>query len=252
VKRASSAQGILRLLVLVAGATLSLAAKADPDPIEPVNRAIFSFNDGVDKYALKPAAQGYVAVVPLPARVAFSNFIDNFKDLPNAFNNLLQGKVSDAASDVGRILVNTTLGIGGAIDVASEMGLEKHNEDFGQTLGRWGMGPGPYLVLPLLGPSTLRDTAALPVDYYSGGRHLVIDDVPTRNIITGVDVLNKRAALLGADDALGEAALDKYGFVRNFYLQRRVSLIYDGQPPREKFDDEDAEPGAGSDQGEKQ
>lgn len=213
--------------------------EANNDPIEGYNRAMFKFNDGVDHYFLKPLAQGYQAGVPLPARVAFTNFIGNFNDVPNAMNNLLQGKVKEALSDIGRVLINTTLGIGGAIDVATEFGLDKHNEDFGQTLGVWGFGTGPYIVLPLLGPSSGRDTLALPIDWYSGPRNYVIPEVPTRNIVSGVDVVAKRASLLGADTTLEQASIDKYVFMRNFYFQRRLSQVYDGSPPRPKDDDMD-------------
>jgi len=209
------------------------------DPFEGYNRVMFGFNDGVDHYVFKPLAQGYDAGVPLPARVAFTNFIANFGDVPNAFNDLLQGKVAAALTDVGRILINSTLGIAGAIDVASEFGLAKHDEDFGQTLGVWGFGTGPYLVLPLLGPSTVRDTIGLPVDYYSDVRKYVFSEIPVRTSITGVDVVAKRASLLGADVALEQASLDKYTFVRNFYLQRRLSQVYDGNPPRPKDDGAD-------------
>jgi phospholipid-binding lipoprotein MlaA len=226
---------------LIALGLLAATARADErDPFEGFNRGVYSFNDKLDRYALKPAAQGYVAAVPLPARVAFSNFVGNFGDVPNAMNNLLQGKLSAAASDVGRILLNSTLGVFGFVDVASEIGLEKHNKDFGQTLGYWGLKSGPYLVLPLLGPSTLRDTAALPVDYLSSPRSYVIKSVPARNSISGVAVVDTRASLLGTDQTLDEAALDKYSFLRNFYLQRRQSLIYDGAPPPEKKDETDS------------
>jgi phospholipid-binding lipoprotein MlaA len=229
---------LCRIPLLVLG-LLAFSAHATDDPWEGFNRKVFAFNEGADRIVLKPLAQGYEAGVPLPARVAFTNFVGNFGDIGNAFNNLLQGKVGDALSDVGRILVNTTLGIAGTIDVASEMGLAKHNEDFGQTLGRWGVETGPYLVLPILGPSTLRDTAALPVDYYSNGRDWVIDSVAVRNSITGLNVVSIRAGLLGADTALQEAALDKYSFVRNFFLQRRLNQVFDGNPPRPKQDDAD-------------
>lgn len=215
------------------------------DPVEPMNRAFYRFNDGLDKVALKPAAKAYVAVVPYSGRVAFSNFANNFGDLPSAVNDLLQGKVAEALSDAGRFLINTTLGIGGAIDVASEMGLEKRNEDFGQTLGVWGLGSGPYLVLPFLGPSTVRDVSALPVDYALGARHLLIERVAVRNSIAVMTVVDRRASLLGAEDALDEAALDQYAFLRNFYLQRRQSQIYDGNPPRkaeERFDEDEPGP----------
>ncbi|WP_417068229.1 VacJ family lipoprotein [Niveibacterium terrae] len=234
-KKTSLAAGAIALVVLAAN------AKADErDPFESFNRSVYSFNDKLDRYALKPAAQGYVAAVPLPARVAFSNFVGNFGDVPNAMNNLLQGKFSAAASDVGRVLLNSTLGVLGFVDVASEVGLEKHNKDFGQTLGYWGLKSGPFLMLPLLGPSTVRDAAALPVDYLSSPRSYVIKSVPARNSISGVAVIDIRAGLLGTDQTFDEAALDKYSFLRNFYLQRRQSLIYDGAPPPEKKDDSDS------------
>ncbi|GAA5179196.1 hypothetical protein GCM10025771_20640 [Niveibacterium umoris] len=237
-------------LSLLLGAAALPAAAQTADPAEPFNRAMYSFNDGLDKIVLKPLAKGYVAIVPMPARVGFGNFINNFRDIPNALNNLFQGKVGQAASDVGRIAINSTFGILGVIDVASEMGLERHNEDFGQTLGWWGVPSGPYLVLPLFGPSTVRDTFALPVDYATAGRHLVIESVAVRNSLTGLEFVNDRANLLDAEKALDEAALDKYVFIRNFFLQRRQSLVYDGNPPRPKDEDDvwdetnDAAPGA--------
>jgi len=224
--------------VLIALAVLSGGVRADDrDPFEGFNRGVYKFNDAADRYLLKPAAQGYVAAVPLPARTAFSNFLGNFEDIPIALNNLLQGKVSAAASDIGRVLLNSTRGVLGFVDVASDIGLEKHNEDFGQTLGYWGMKPGPYLVLPLLGPSSLRDASALPVDYLFSVREYAFESIPVRNSVTGLDLVNTRANLLGADQTLEEAALDKYSFLRNFYLQRRQSLIYDGAPPREDLDE---------------
>lgn len=224
--------------IWLALAATSAAAQSAEDPAESFNRAIYGFNDGLDRVALKPLAQAYDFVAPLPVKVGFTNFINNFRDIPNAINNLLQGKLVNAVSDVGRIALNSSFGILGVIDVATEFGLERHNEDFGQTLGWWGVPSGPYLVLPFWGPSTVRDTAALPVDYAFAGRHLVIERVAIRNTLTGFELINDRAALLGAEKALDEAALDKYAFIRNFYLQRRQSLVYDGQPPRPK-DEED-------------
>lgn len=231
-------RALIYAMSLALGAMALPAAAQSADPAERFNRAMYAFNDGLDRAALKPLAQGYAAVVPLPARVGFGNFVNNFRDIPTALNNLLQGKFGQAASDVGRIALNSTFGILGVIDVASEFGLERHNEDFGQTLGWWGVPSGPYLVLPLFGPSTVRDAAALPVDYYSGGRHLVIDSVAVRNSITGLELVNDRANLLDTEKALDEAALDKYVFIRNFYLQRRQNLVYDGNPPRPKNDDD--------------
>lgn len=233
--------------MLIALAVWSGGVRADDrDPFEGFNRGVYKFNDTADRYLLKPVAQGYVAAVPLPARTAFSNFLGNFEDIPIALNNLLQGKLGAAASDIGRVLFNSTLGVLGFVDVASDIGLEKHNEDFGQTLGYWGMKPGPYLVLPLLGPSTLRDTSALPVDYLSSVRKYAFESIPVRNSVTGLDLVNTRANLLGADQTLEEAALDKYSFLRNFYLQRRQSLIYDGVAPREDLDEEGGDSSTGT------
>ena len=203
------------------------------DPLEPVNRAVFGFNEAVDQALLKPVAQGYRAVLPELVRVGVTNFFSNIEDVWIAANNLLQGKVENGLRDVMRVAINTVIGLGGLIDVASDAGLEKHNEDFGQTLGRWGFGSGPYLVLPILGPSTLRDgigllgfdTAADPV--------WNLDHVPTRNSLYTGRTINTRANALDASRLLEEAALDKYRFVRDAYLQRRRSLVYDGNPPRE-------------------
>lgn len=220
-------------------------AQAEPvsDPIEPVNRVVFGFNNRLDRYLMKPVAQGYVAAVPTSARVGVSNFFGNFGDVPTAFNNLLQGKVGAAASDVGRILVNSTVGILGFIDVASEVGLNKHKEDFGLTLGHWGVGAGPYMVLPLLGPSTLRDTVALPVDYAVGVQRAVTQEVAVRNAMTGLQLVSVRADLLGLDQTLEEAALgdDTYALVRSLYVQRRNNLVNGGAPPRHDDDLDDPE-----------
>lgn len=206
------------------------------DPIEGFNRTVFAFNEGLDKVALKPVAKGYDAVVPVPAKNGIANFFGNIADVFIGVNNLLQGKVSDAASDGGRVLVNSTIGILGLIDVASDFGLEKHEEDFGQTFGRWGAGPGAYVVVPFWGPRDVRDTAGLVLDVYAdpvGGMH----NVDARNTLLVTRVISDRAALLPAEKVIEEAALDKYSYIRDAYLQRRRSLIYDGRPPR---DDEDS------------
>lgn len=225
----------------LAAATLFLGACASngnpKDPIESYNRAIFSFNEGVDKVALKPLAKGYEAAVPLPGRTAIGNFFGNLGDVWIGVNNLLQGKAVNAASDIGRVLVNSTLGIGGLFDVASEMGLEKHDEDFGQTLGRWGVGSGPYIVWPILGPSTARDSVGLGVGFFADPLGY-FDNVPLRNSLYGTRVVHTRASLLPAERAIDEASLDKYAYVRDGFLQRRRALIHDGRPPR--LDDDDA------------
>jgi phospholipid-binding lipoprotein MlaA len=206
----------------------------DPrDPLESLNRGVLAFNDAVDENALRPAARLYRNVTPSGLRDGVRNFFNNLDDLYVGVNNLLQGKVEQAVGDLMRVAVNTTMGFFGAIDWASDMGLEKHNEDFGQTLGRWGAGDGVYLVLPLLGPSTLRDAAALPVDWEGDPvfRHTPVDE---RNALTVTRTVARRADLLGASRTLEEAALDRYVFLREATLQRRRSLIHDGRPPRER------------------
>ncbi len=217
---------------LITGCATSGNAK---DPIEGFNRAMYAFNDGLDKAVIKPVAKGYDAVLPNPVRTGVTNFFGNIADLFIGVNNLLQGKVSDGGSDLGRVAVNTTVGVLGVFDVASGMGLEKHEEDFGQTFGRWGMGSGAYVVLPLLGPRTVRDTGGLVLDMATDPV-AYIDHVPTRNTLLALRVINDRANLLPAEKVIEEAALDKYSYIRDAYLQRRRSLVYDGNPPREAED----------------
>lgn len=208
----------------------------DPrDPLEPVNRAIYTFNDGVDTMLVKPAAEIYQGVVPGLVRTGVSNVFSNLNDVIVALNNLLQGKFSSALSDFGRVLLNTTAGLLGIFDVATPAGLEKHDEDFGQTLGWWGIGDGPYIVLPLLGSSNLRDTVGRVGDY-KADPVTYIDPSRDRNIVQALRIINRRAELLSASRILAVAALDEYEFVRDAYLQRRRNLIYDGNPPREKLD----------------
>jgi phospholipid-binding lipoprotein MlaA len=200
------------------------------DPAEGFNRAVFAFNEGLDTVLIKPVAQGYDTVMPLPARAGVGNFFGNIADIFIGVNNLLQGKPNQAASDGGRFLVNSTVGILGFFDIASEMGMEKHNEDFGQTFGRWGAGPGAYVVLPFFGPRDVRDTGGLILDLATDPIGYV-NRVPTRNSLTAVRIIDQRAALLPADKLIEEAALDKYSYIRDAYLQRRRSLVYDGNPP---------------------
>lgn len=208
----------------------------DPrDPLEPVNRAIYTFNDGVDTMLVKPAAEIYQGVVPGLVRTGVSNVFSNLNDVIVALNNLLQGKFGSALSDFGRVLLNTTAGLLGIFDVATPAGLEKHDEDFGQTLGWWGIGDGPYIVLPLLGSSNLRDTVGRVGDY-KADPVTYIDPSHDRNIVQALRIINRRAELLSASRILAVAALDEYEFVRDAYLQRRRNLIYDGNPPREKLD----------------
>ncbi len=224
----------LALVVAAAGLLGGCATSGNPkDPIEGFNRAMFGFNEGLDKVIIKPVATGYEAVLPDPIQTGVANFFSNIADLMIGVNNLLQGKPAQAASDAGRVLVNTTMGFLGIIDVASSMGMEKHEEDVGQTFGRWGMDDGAYVVLPFFGPRTARDTIGLAFDVYTDPvAH--VDHIPTRNVLLTTRLISDRAEFLKADNVIEEAALDKYSYVRDAYLQRRRSLIHDGNPP--KFD----------------
>ena len=224
------------LLALASGCASTGGAPPPKDPWERFNRGTHEFNDGLDRLVLKPAAQSYVEGVPGFAQEGISNFFANVSDVGTGLNNLLQGKFGDGASDLARFAVNTVVGIGGLWDVASPMGLEKHDEDFGQTLGRWGVPSGPYLVLPVFGPSTLRDAPARFVDpslYYNGE----IADTAVRGGVAVVNLLNVRAGLLKAERILDEAALDRYTFTRDAWLQRRRHHVYDGRPPRDPEDE---------------
>jgi phospholipid-binding lipoprotein MlaA len=226
-----------RLKALLLAAALSgllggCATSGNPkDPIEGFNRVMFAFNEGLDTVLIKPVARGYDAVLPTPLRTGVTNFFGNIADLFIGVNNLLQGKPDQAASDLGRVLINSTVGILGLFDVATEAGLEKHEEDFGQTFGRWGVGTGAYVVLPLFGPRTVRDTAGLVLDV-AVDPIANVDHVSTRNALRALRLIDNRADLLPADRVIEEAALDKYSYVRDAYLQRRHSLVHDGDPPR--------------------
>jgi phospholipid-binding lipoprotein MlaA len=169
--------------------------------------------------------------VPVPVRGGVTNFFGNFRDVTTAINNLLQLKVGPALTDAGRVVVNSTVGLLGVFDVASRIGLQKHEEDFGQTLGYWGVKDGPYLVLPFLGPSTVRDSVGLVGDYFTDPEFFLITDAPQNWIAFGTRLVNVRANLLEAERVLNQAAIDRYAFLRDAYLQRRRNLIYDGNPP---------------------
>jgi phospholipid-binding lipoprotein MlaA len=203
------------------------------DPFEPMNRAIFSFNDALDRNVLRPVAEGYVKVVPSLIRRGVSNVFGNISDAFSAINNALQGKREPLGNDLGRVLVNTTFGIGGIFDIASEGGIEKYNEDFGQTLGWWGLGPGPYLVITILGPSNNRDATGLAVHAYVDPINQIQPDGAMWGVI-GLRAIDTRASLLGTEDLVTGAALDKYTFIRSAYLQRRKNLVYDGKPPKDE------------------
>ncbi len=240
-KQAKTAVLMVTLAMLVGGCASTGGHERDRrDPAEGFNRAMFTFNDKLDKAVLKPVAKGYVHVVPKPGRQAVGNFFSNIDDVFISVNNLLQGKPVNAASDMGRFVVNSTLGLLGTIDVASKMGLEKHDEDFGQTLGRWGVHDGPYLVLPLFGPSTTRDAFGKVADS-SVDPVNQLDDVSWRNGLLALRLVDTRANLFGAEQVLNEVGVDRYEFVRDAYLQRRRYNIYDGNPPPEQ-DEEDLPP----------
>jgi phospholipid-binding lipoprotein MlaA len=206
------------------------APAASTDPIEGFNRAVFTVNDKLDRAVFKPIAQGYEKVLPDVVRSCVTNIFGNIADVPASLNNMLQGKFRDGASDICRVGVNTVVGVGGCFDIASKWGFEKHNEDFGQTLGVWGVPSGPYLVLPLFGPSTFRDAPALIVDAYTDPTHY-ISFVAPRNILYGVRLVDKRAQALDTTNFIDNAALDPYVFVRDAFLARRRSLVLDGREP---------------------
>jgi phospholipid-binding lipoprotein MlaA len=211
------------------------------DPFEGFNRGVYEFNEAVDKAVLKPVAEGYRFVVPQFVRSSVGNFFSNLNDVLVAINNVLQGKFKAAYSDFGRVAINSTIGIGGLFDVATEAGIDKHDEDFGQTLGWWGVRDGPYIVLPFFGPSTARDTVGRVGDYFTDVLTYV-DPTRSRNILRGSRIVNRRAELLDASKVLETAALDPYEFVRDAYLQRRRTLVYDGSPPRDEFLDAPPKP----------
>ncbi len=207
-------------------------APANRDPAEGINRAVFAFNEGLDTVLIRPAAVGYDTVMPAVVRTGVTNFFANLGDIFIGVNDLLQGKGTDAATDAGRFIINSTVGILGIFDVATPAGLEKHEEDFGQTFGRWGANPGAYVVLPVFGPRNVRDSFGLLVDVLVDPVGHV-SKVPTRNTLAGVRLISDRSALLAADKVIEEAALDKYSYMRDAYLQRRRNLVFDGSPPRE-------------------
>lgn len=220
------------LSLLLAGCTTM--GNRDPiDPFEPVNRAVFRFNERLDRWVLAPTARVYRRVTPTFVRDGVSNVFSNVGDVRNVLNNTLQGKFRDAYTDAGRIIINTTLGLGGLFDVASAAGVEKHHEDFGQTLGYWGIGDGPFLMLPLLGPSSGRDAVGLAIDTLTDP----LTYIEPSGARIGVGVLrtvHRRAELLDASKVVHDTALDLYLFVRDAYLQRRHNLVFDGMPPLER------------------
>jgi phospholipid-binding lipoprotein MlaA len=236
---------LIAITILFSSGCATIDGPANPDdPFESFNRSMFAFNEGVDKYAFKPAAKGYNFIMPDIASKGVSNFFSNVDDIVVFANQLLQFKIAAAIATSARIVFNTTFGLLGLIDVASEMDLYKHNEDFGQTLAVWGLPSGPYLVLPIIGPMTVRDSAGLAVDW------TYFDPIFRRQTLNAsiatltVKYIDIRAGLLKASNILDDTVPDKYAFVRDAWTLRREFLIYDGQPPdditeQELFNDED-------------
>lgn len=238
-----SMKGTTAFLALTTIAGLTGCANVPPhdeisDPLEPVNRVVDSFNDKVDRALIKPAAQVYEKAAPAPVRTSVTHFFANLGEPRIIVNQLLQGKPREAFSDTGRFLVNSTLGVFGLFDPASQMGLSKHDEDLGQTFGRWGIGEGWYVVLPLLGPSTVRDTVGRVGDNQLDpvSQH---DEARERNALAGLRLVDTRANLLSATRVRDTAALDSYLFTRDAYRQLRWNRIHDGNPPPPQFDDEE-------------
>jgi len=220
------------LAVAVALLAGCAGAPSREDPFEPMNRALYQFHDTVDTAVVKPVAQAYIDVVPQLIRTGVSNVFNNIEDLISALNGLLQGKLDKLDNDLARVLLNTAFGLGGIFDLASMVGLERGNEDFGQTFGAWGLPQGPYLFVPFFGPTTVRDGSGAIVRVMVGPVGY-IGDVAVRNSLYGVGAVDLRAQALSAGAIVDTAALDRYLFIRNAYLQRRRYLLYDGKPPPE-------------------
>ena len=220
--------------VLVGCASIPAGVQPSPqDPWESFNRSVFEFNEGLDAYVLKPVVTGYRFVLPEFVREGVYNFFSNYSDIYTALYNLLQGKPADAANDFMRVIVNTTFGLGGLFDVATPGGLEKHKEDWGQTLGVWGVPAGPYVVLPFFGPSNVRDTFGTTADLESDYLFRLLPDEALRNSLTGLRVVNARNTYYEAGDLLDGAAIDKYSFMRDAYIQRRQYQINEGRDDEE-------------------
>jgi phospholipid-binding lipoprotein MlaA len=225
------------LVTCAAGVLAGCATSGNPkDPIEGFNRAMYGIHDGIDTVLLRPVATGYDAILPDPVQTGVTNFFGNIGDVMISVNNFLQGKPGDGVSDIGRVVVNSTVGVLGIFDVATGMGMPKHDEDFGQTFGVWGVGEGAFVFLPILGPRTARDTVGVWLDLYADPINY-IDDVPVRNSLWALLAVNKRANLLPADKVIEEAALDKYAYIRDAYLQNRRNQVFDGNPPPRTIDE---------------
>jgi len=237
---------VTRLLTLIIATILtgcaSNSAKNPADPLEPVNRRIYQFNDTFDKAILKPISQGYTVVMPTFGQTMVANFFANLDDVVVTANDLLQFKLTQGLADGTRFVLNSTIGVLGLFDIATMLDLKKHHEDFGQTLGKWGLASGPYIVIPFLGPSSLRDGVGLYADSYSSPLYQ-IQHIPTRNQAQIVKVISLRAKLLDQEKILKEAMLDPYYFIRDTYLLHRKNRVYDGNPPRASYDVEEEDDG---------
>ncbi len=236
---------IKTLLACVLAILVTGCATTNKDPLEGVNRGVYKFNDVADKVILKPVATAYKAIAPTPVRKGFNNFFNNLGSITTVLNDLLQLKFANAFTDAGRFIINTTFGLAGFIDVASMDNIPNRKEDFGQTLGHWGVGNGAYLVLPLLGPSTLRDATGFVVDRVTTDPITYthnIGEVRLHNQLRAAQLLDARTALLEAGDLVDNASLDPYSFMRDAYLQSRASLVQDGLVPQELLKDDGFEP----------
>lgn len=230
--------GVLLALLCLQGCA-SLRGPDPSDPLEPLNRKVTAFNDVADDLVLRPVAVFYGQVLPTVVRKGISNFFSNQSDVMSVFNSLAQLKLEAASRNAMRVAINTTVGLGGIIDWASEFRIDKHKEDFGQTMAYWGVSSGPYVVLPFFGPSTVRDSAGLWVDTKTDVNQQVTD-IGARNTLTMLRLTDKRERYLSLSDAVKQASLDPYSFTRDAYLQKRLNDIYDGNPPMmDDFDDPD-------------
>lgn len=230
---------VLAFSAAIAGCATTGGEGASPrDPFEPVNRAVYEFNDAFDRAIARPTAQAYETVVPVFARDMIGNVFGNLRDVWTAVNQLLQGKPGHAASDAWRVMINSTFGFAGLADVASEIGIPKHSEDFGQTLGRWGVPAGPYIVLPFFGPSSLRDAPARGVDLWGDPLRTIDSHGQRNNAILG-RAIDDRQRLFEAERVVDQAALDRYSFIRDSWFQLRRNQVYDGDPPPAHEDDTD-------------
>jgi len=235
---------------LISGCATTGEVTNPRDPLESYNRAAYEFNDGVDRYLLKPVSKGYNGITPVPVRIGVKNFFSNLDDVVVIFNDLLQLKPGQFVSDSGRFLLNSTLGLAGFVDWASDLNMPKHKEDFGQTLGYWGVPSGPYFIIPFWGPSSIRDGTGLLVDsaYFDPVWQEIENGFPPqhrkRGLSWGLSVakaIDIRASVLKIEKIVDEAALDRYAFIRDLYLQHRIYLVYDGNPPEEppEFSDDE-------------